>query len=121
MWILSSQLSQKQSCISAAFSLLILVCKVLQGWTPTHASQDSVVRRYMAALLAGLAGNPGLIQCSVLAVSRIFFQFRDLFPEDLTDQILNSILMLMSSACREVVGAALSFVKVFVTSTPILN
>jgi hypothetical protein len=57
----------------------------------------------------------------VLAVSRIFFQFRDLFPEDLTDQILNSILMLMSSAYREVVGAALSFVKVFVTSTPILN
>ena len=97
---------------------MILVCKVLRGWTPTHASQDSVVRRYMAALLAG---NPGLIQCFVLAVSRIFFQFRDLFPEDLTDQILNSILMLMSSACREVVGAALSFVKVFVTSTPILN
>ena len=104
---------------AAAYSLLIVVGEALQRWTP--GSQDSVVRRYMAALLAGLAGNPGLIHCTVLAVSRIYFQFRDVFPEDLTDQILNNILMLMSSASREVAGAALSFVKVFVTSTPILN
>merc|ERR1712106_855930 len=106
---------------AAAFSLLIVVGEALQRWTPPPDSQDTVVRRYMAALLAGLAGNPGLIHCTVLAVSRIYFQFRDLFPEDLTDQILNNILMLMSSASREVVGAALSFVKVFVTSTPIMN
>jgi len=104
---------------AASFSLLIVVGEALQRWTP--GDQDTVVRRYMAALLAGLAGNPGLIHCTVLAVSRIYFQFRDLFPEDLTDQILNNILMLMSSASREVAGAALSFVKVFVTSTPILN
>jgi len=106
---------------AAAFSLLIVVGEALQRWTPPDTSQDTVVRRYMSALLAGLAGNPGLIHCTVLAVSRIYFQFRDLFPSDLTDQILHNILMLMSSASREVAGAALSFVKVFVTSTPILN
>jgi len=106
---------------AAAFSLLIVVGEALQRWTTPSTSQDSIVRRYMAALLAGLAGNPGLIHCTVLAVSRIYFQFRDLFPEDLTDQILNNILMLMSSSSREVAGAALSFVKVFVTSTPILS
>merc|ERR1719369_60092 len=104
---------------AAAFSLLIVVGEALQRWSPDD--QDSIVRRYMSALLAGLAGNPGLIHCTVLAVSRIYFQFRDLFPEDLTDQILNNILMLMSSSSREVAGAALSFVKVFVTSTPILS
>merc|ERR1719309_1095651 len=75
----------------------------------------------MSALLAGLAGNPGLIHCTILAVSRIYFQFSDLFPEDLTDQILHNILVLMSSSSREVAGAALSFVKVFITSTPILS
>jgi len=104
---------------AAAFSLLIVVGEALQRWGPDE--QDNMVRRYMAALLAGLAGNPGLIHCTVLAVSRIYFQFRDLFPSDLTDQILHNILMLMSSASREVAGAALSFVKVFVTSTPILS
>ena len=41
----------------------------------------------MSCLLAGLAGNPGLIHCTVLAVSRIYFQFRDIFPEALTEQV----------------------------------
>jgi len=105
---------------ASAFSLLIVVGEALQRWTEPPESQDSVVRRYMSALLAGLAGNPGLIHCTVLATSRIYFQFKDLFPEDLRDQILNNILMLMSSASREVAGTTLSFVKVFITSTPIL-
>ena len=34
----------------------------------------------MEAILAGLAGNPRLIHCTLLAVSRIYFQFRDIFP-----------------------------------------
>ena len=48
---------------------------------------DSVISRYMAAMLAGLAGNPNLIHCTVLAVSRVYFQFRDLFPDHLTEQV----------------------------------
>jgi hypothetical protein len=31
--------------------------------------------------LAGLAGNPRLIHCTILAVSRIYFQFQDIFPQ----------------------------------------
>merc|ERR1711892_745620 len=48
-------------------------------------------------------------------------QFRDLFPDDLTGQILSNVLVLLSSSSREVVGSGLSFVKVFITSTPILE
>jgi hypothetical protein len=35
----------------------------------------------MEAILAGLAGNPRLIHCTILAVSRIYFQFQDIFPQ----------------------------------------
>jgi hypothetical protein len=38
-------------------------------------------RHYMEAILAGLAGNPRLIHCTILAVSRIYFQFQDIFPQ----------------------------------------
>ena len=49
-------------------------------------------------------------------------QFRYLFPEDPTDQILSNILMLISSKRREVAGgAALSSFKDFVASKPILS
>ena len=55
------------------------------GSLPSFSLQ--VISRYMSCLLAGLAGNPGLIHCTVLAVSRIYFQFRDIFPEALTEQV----------------------------------
>jgi len=104
---------------AAAFNLLIAVGEALQRWS--EESNDDIVRKYMSAMMAGLAGNPGLIHCTLLAISRIYFQFRDLFPDDLTGQILTNILVLLSSSSREVVGSGLSFVKVFVTSTPILE
>jgi len=104
----------------AAFTLLVGVGEALQRWSQADNSMDQVITQYMSCLLAGLAGNPGLIHCTVLAVSRIYFQFRDIFPDNLIDQVLNNILLLLSSSSREVAGAALSFIKVFVTSTPLL-
>ena len=104
---------------SAAFTLLVAVGEALQRWN-TSSDSDEVITRYMASMLAGLAGNPGLIHCTVLAVSRIYFQFRDIFPEPLTEQVLTNVLLLLSSSSREVAGAALSFIKVFITSTPLL-
>ena len=104
---------------TAAFTLLVAVGEALQRWN-TSSDSDEVISRYMASMLAGLAGNPGLIHCTVLAVSRIYFQFRDIFPEALTEQVLTNVLLLLSSSSREVAGAALSFIKVFITSTPLL-
>merc|ERR1719481_942765 len=105
---------------AAAFTLLVGVGEALRRWSQADNSMDQVITQYMSCLLAGLAGNPGLIHCTVLAVSRIYFQFRDIFPDNLIDQVLNNILLLLSSSSREVAGAALSFIKVFVTSTPLL-
>jgi hypothetical protein len=35
--------------------------------------QASLAKTYMAALLSELTGNPGMIHCTALAVSRIYF------------------------------------------------
>ena len=105
---------------AAAFSLLIVVGEALQRWSPDN-DQDAVVRRFMEAVLAGLAGSPGMIHCTILAISRIYFTFREQFPADLAQQVLNNILVLLHSSSREVSGAALSFVKVFITTTPIIE
>ena len=88
---------------------------------PWDQDQDAVVRRFMGAVLAGLAGAPNMIHCTILAISRIYFTFRDQFPDDLSEQVLNNILVLLSSSSREVSGASLSFVKVFITATPIIT
>ena len=106
---------------TAAFSLLIVVGEALQRWSSDQENSDAVVRKFMGAVLAGLAGTPRMIHCSILAISRIYFQFKDQFPDDLSEQVLNNILVLMSSSSREVSGASLSFVKVFITTTPIVT
>ena len=106
---------------AAAFSLLIVVGEALQRWATDQENSDSVVRKFMASVLAGLAGTPRMIHCTILAISRIYFQFKDQFPEDLSEQVLNNILVLMGSSSREVAGASLSFVKVFITTTPIVT
>ena len=105
---------------AASFSLLIVVGEALQRWSMDQ-DQDAVVRRFMGSVLAGLAGAPNMIHCTILAISRIYFTFRDQFPDDLSEQVLNNILVLLGSSSREVSGAALSFVKVFITATPILT
>jgi ribosomal RNA-processing protein 12 len=99
---------------AAAFTLLIGVGEALQRWSqggdtdqvlellayrswnlyfiswilapPSPPSQ--VIGQYMTCMMAGLAGNPGLIHCTVLAVSRVYFQFRDIFPDYLTEQVV---------------------------------
>ena len=105
---------------AAAFSLLIVVGEALQRWSQDQDS-DGVVRKFMGAVLAGLAGSPNMIHCTILAISRIYFTFREQFPEDLADQVLNNILVLLGSSSREVSGASLSFVKVIITTTPIIS
>ena len=105
---------------AASFSLLIVVGEALQRWSDEENS-DSVVRKFMGAVLAGLAGTPNMINCTILAISRIYFTFREQFPDDLAEQVLNNMLVLLKSSSREVSGASLSFIKVFITATPILS
>lgn len=104
----------------AAYMLLVVVGEALQRWSE-GGDMDAVYKLYVQTVMAGLAGNPGLINCTLLAITRIYFQFRDIFPEDLADLVLDNVLLLLSSPSREVAGAALSFVKVFITTCPVIK
>lgn len=44
--------------------------------------------------------------------TRIYYQFRDLFPDDLVQLLLENTSLLVTGASREVVGASLKFLKV---------
>jgi hypothetical protein len=116
-------LSLQEAHVDFALSVIPEAVLYIRGLLPVdsggqgHAGVDPTPRQSgqcgqeVHGSSPGLAGNLGLIHCSVMVVSRIFFQFRDLFPEDLTDQILNSILMLKTSACREVASIVKALVE----------
>jgi ribosomal RNA-processing protein 12 len=101
----------------SAFTLLTCVGEALIRWEPEN--KDQAVRKLLEQVMVGLAGSPTLIHCSILAICRIYFQLKDILPLDVIEQVLTNILLLLTSSSREVASAGLSFIKVFITSTPV--
>ena len=51
-----------------------------------------------------------------------FFQeFRDIFPEELTEMLIDNICLLVTSQSREVVNPSISFLHVFVQVQPVME
>lgn len=103
-----------------SYTLLVVICEALQRWRKEEPI-GNIVKDYMQVMLAGLAGGPTQVHCTLLAITRIFFEFHDIFPEELTELLVDNVCLLVTSQSREVVGSSLSFLRVFVTSYPVLN
>ncbi|KAJ3061706.1 hypothetical protein HDU98_002383 [Podochytrium sp. JEL0797] len=76
-------------------------------------------REYMMMVVAGLAGASATMQSAAIACcGRLVFEFHDDMGEELSKEIISTVLLFMSSNNREIVKAALGFVKVIVVSIP---
>ena len=102
---------------SGAYTLLIVIAEAMMNW----GESDDALLDYIGTLSAGLAGEPSLVNCSLLAITRVFFEFRDVMPDELTEILLGNVCKLMTCASREVVGSALSFLRVFVQVNPVVK
>jgi len=105
---------------TGAYTLLVVIGEALQRWNEAD-DLDKVIKDYLQVILAGLAGNPTIIHCTVLAITRIFYEFKDIFPDELIEMMVDNVCLLLTSQSREVVGSALSFLHVFVTSGNVLK
>ena len=74
----------------------------------------------MKVILAGLAGGPTMIHCTLKAITRIYFEFRDLFPGELTEMLVENVCLLLTSHSREIVNPSVSFLHVFITTSPVM-
>ncbi|KAI9331594.1 NUC173 domain-containing protein [Obelidium mucronatum] len=74
-------------------------------------------REYMMMVVAGLAGASSSMQSAAIACcGRLVFEFHDVMGEELVKEIVSTILLFMGSNNREIVKAALGFIKVAVVS-----
>ncbi|GCB84037.1 hypothetical protein scyTo_0024622, partial [Scyliorhinus torazame] len=80
------------------------------------------VSQYLALIYAGLTGSITMISCTVLALTRLVFEFKDTLDMTSIEQLLQNICLLLQSKTRDVVKSALSFIKVvlFIMDTRIL-
>ncbi|KAI8614473.1 armadillo-type protein [Chytriomyces sp. MP71] len=76
-------------------------------------------KEYMMMVVAGLAGGSSSMQSAAVACcGRLIFEFHDVMGEDLCKEIVSTILLFMASPNREIVKAALGFIKVIIVTLP---
>ncbi|PVD30877.1 hypothetical protein C0Q70_10152 [Pomacea canaliculata] len=106
----------------AAYNLIIEISKTLLRWN-SNKTEEEVLAGYVDLLLAGLAGSPQLISGTLLALTRVMYEYKENLSGDVLSNLVQNVCLLLKSKTREVVKAALAFIKVMLGaySTTILT
>ncbi|XP_062352390.1 RRP12-like protein isoform X2 [Cinclus cinclus] len=92
-----------------AFMLLVEMGHAFIRFGPTP---EEAMQRFLLLIYVGLTGSVTMISCTVLALTRLFFEFKDHLEFSVVEQLLQNICLLLASRTRDVVKAALGFLKV---------
>ncbi|XP_026212091.1 RRP12-like protein [Anabas testudineus] len=94
---------------NSAFSLLV---EIGNAFVRFYGNKKDAMEQYLLLTYAGLTGSVTMITCTVLALTRLVFQYKDSIEVATMEQLLHNICLLLSSRTREIVKAALGFIKV---------
>jgi ribosomal RNA-processing protein 12 len=85
----------------------------LEGFDASVPDASATLGEYFTMVTAGLAGTTAhMIGATVGALSRIFFEFKEELPVQIASELLQTINVLAASNNREIVKAAVGYVKV---------
>ncbi|KAJ3561831.1 hypothetical protein NP233_g9958 [Leucocoprinus birnbaumii] len=78
----------------------------------TNEEAVASIEEYMTMLAGGLAGaSPHMISATVTAISRLVFEFKDAISSKMHSEIIQTLLVFLTSANREIVKSVLGFIK----------
>uniref|UniRef100_A0A8C9U0N5 Ribosomal RNA processing 12 homolog n=1 Tax=Scleropages formosus TaxID=113540 RepID=A0A8C9U0N5_SCLFO len=102
-----------------AYTLLVEIGKAFIRFSDTEKKWD----QYLGQMYAGFAGSVTMISCTVLALTRLVFEFKDVMEVSVMGDLLHNVCLLLTARTREIVKAALGFIKViiFVMDVKILS
>ncbi|KAM6442361.1 RRP12-like protein [Liasis olivaceus] len=94
-----------------AYNLLVEIGHTFMrfGLTPNDG-----IQRYLLLVYAGLTGSVTMISCTVLALTRLLYEFKDHIGSDALEQLVKHVCLMVGSRTRDVVKSALGFLKVAV-------
>ncbi|KAK9434055.1 NUC173 domain-containing protein [Lipomyces doorenjongii] len=96
----------------------VSICKVprMDG---DAADVEASINEYFTMVSAGLAGStPHMISATITALSRLLYQYKNILEVNIVSELIATIDLFLTSKNREIVKAALGFVKVMVTTLP---
>ncbi|XP_029031381.1 RRP12-like protein [Betta splendens] len=95
----------------AAYNLLVEIGKTFVRFC---GNAKDAIEQFLLLVYVGLTGSVTMITCTVLALTRLVFEYKDSIEVTTMEQLLHNVCLLLSSRTREVVKAALGFIKVII-------
>ncbi|KAL0965921.1 hypothetical protein UPYG_G00287950 [Umbra pygmaea] len=103
----------KEVSVGARMSAYNLLVEIGNTFIRFHGDAKDALDQYLLLIYVGLTGSVTMITCTVLALTRLVFQFRNLIGDmGKMKQLLHNVCLLLTSRTREIVKAALGFIKV---------
>ncbi|KAM6390031.1 RRP12-like protein isoform 1-T3 [Pluvialis apricaria] len=105
-------LCTKEVSVGARKNAFVLLVEMGHAFIRFGPTPQEGMQRFLLMVYVGLTGSVTMISCTVLALTRLFFEFKDHLELSVVEQLLQNICLLLASRTRDVVKAALGFLKV---------
>uniref|UniRef100_A0A673BGU7 Ribosomal RNA processing 12 homolog n=1 Tax=Sphaeramia orbicularis TaxID=375764 RepID=A0A673BGU7_9TELE len=102
----------KEVSVGARKNAYNLLVEIGNAFIRFCGNTKDALEQYLVMVYAGLTGSVTMITCTVLALTRLVFEYKDSIEMTTLEQLLHNICLLMSSRTREIVKATLGFIKV---------
>uniref|UniRef100_A0A3Q3MIK7 Ribosomal RNA processing 12 homolog n=1 Tax=Labrus bergylta TaxID=56723 RepID=A0A3Q3MIK7_9LABR len=98
----------KEVSVGARKNAYTLLVEIGNAFVRFCGNKKDAMEQFLILVYAGLTGSVTMITCTVLALTRLVFEYKG----STTEQLLHNVCLLLSSRTREIVKAALGFIKV---------
>ncbi|XP_071769461.2 RRP12-like protein [Centroberyx gerrardi] len=102
----------KEVAVGARKNAYSLLVEMANAFVRFCGNAKDAMEQYLALVYAGLTGSVTMITCTVLALTRLVFEYKDSIEVATMEQLLQNVCLLLMSRTREIVKAALGFIKV---------
>uniref|UniRef100_A0A8C8H6L8 Ribosomal RNA-processing protein 12-like conserved domain-containing protein n=1 Tax=Oncorhynchus tshawytscha TaxID=74940 RepID=A0A8C8H6L8_ONCTS len=99
----------KEVSVGARKNAYALLVEIGNAFIRFCGDAKEALEQYLLLVYVGLTGSVTMITCTVLALTRLVFEYKDMGS---MEHLLHNVCLLLTSRTREIVKAALSFVKV---------
>uniref|UniRef100_A0A8C2WXU3 Ribosomal RNA processing 12 homolog n=1 Tax=Cyclopterus lumpus TaxID=8103 RepID=A0A8C2WXU3_CYCLU len=99
----------KEVSVGARNNAYNLLVEIGNAFVRFCGNTNDAMEQYLMLVYAGLTGSVTMITCTVLALTRLVFEYKDVTTRE---QLLHNVCLLLTSRTREIVKAALGFIKV---------
>ncbi|XP_052468820.1 RRP12-like protein isoform X1 [Carassius gibelio] len=105
-------LCTKEMSIGARKNAYSLLVEIGNAFVRFCGNTKDAINEYLGHVYIGLTGSVTMVICTVLALTRLVFHYKDTIDVSSLELLLQNVCLLLSSRTRDVLKASLGFLKV---------